>query len=570
MATTGAKIAGTGTSVARGSNTAWTNPGNITANDNTTASCSSGSTGTAYLRASNFGFSIPTGSVINGVTVVVEMAESSAGTEAVTLQLVDDTATAFGTTDGFTANGATLTLYTTGSSTSKWGATLTPAILNDTDFGVYLWYTTAHNTTVDYISIDVDYTPPATGSISVTESGSDTASVNGDVIVQGSFAVTASGSDTAAINGTVVYGATLGSLAATETGSDAAALSGNVPVSGDLAATESGSDTSSLAGLILVNGSLAVQETGSDGIALNGQVVVTGTLDATETGSDTAEIDSRIPPALGSINATETGSDAAALSASVLVSASLSAAETQSDTLDASGVVPISGYVVATDSQDTLAGAGTVLIEGSAGASESGNDSAAIFGSTLSEIIGSLQASESGSDTAEFRPPVEKKKTGGGRSIGYFVPVRDVTFAVSAPPGARAKARKVFCLAAQNVWAFSRTPSVRGSCRSVSVSRSESAVASRNGARSATRFPLVTCGTGAVTQVATGLKRQTPLVKPKEGQSILAGMHGAKHGAIRIKVKAIVNPSDEELIAVAAAIKQQRLKRLQTLTRRFM
>lgn len=311
MTTTGAIIAGTGTSVARSTGTAWTNPGNITANDNTTASCSSGTAGSAYLRASNFGFNIPANSLIQGVTVVVEMAESSAGSELVTVQLVDDTATLIGATRQFTANGTGLTLYTTGSSTDLWGATLTSTIINDTDFGVYVWYTTSHNTTVDYISIDINYEPPRSGSVAANETGSDTAAINGKVRVSGSLSGAEAGSDTAAFQGTVAAAAITGSLAATETGSDTASVQGKVLIIASMAAVEIGADTASFSGAVAITGAVIAQETGSDSAQASGLVLVSGAMSAAEEGEDVFAATVVLPgaPISGYLDASETGQD---------------------------------------------------------------------------------------------------------------------------------------------------------------------------------------------------------------------------------------------------------------------
>lgn len=293
MSTTGAIIAGTGASVTRGAGTAWTNPGNITANDGTTASCTGGSSGAAYLRASNFAFNIPADSLIQGFTVVVEMAESSTGSETVSVQLVGPAGTAIGTAKTFSCNGTALTLYTTGSATDLWGTTgLTAADVNDTDFGVYVWYTTTHNTTVDYISIDVNYEPPRTGTLAATESGSDTASINGDILVQGNFAVTETESDTAALDGFVAASGVTGSLAVTEAGSDSASLAGTVLVQGTFDVLNSTQDSASLVGEVLVQGNFAVTEAGNDTASISGSSlgVVTGSFAITESGADTASI----------------------------------------------------------------------------------------------------------------------------------------------------------------------------------------------------------------------------------------------------------------------------------------
>lgn len=156
---TGQTVCGTGANNAGIGATAWTNPGNITANDNTTASCNAGAS-SQYLVASNFGFSIPAGSTINGITAIIEATEGSGGTENVNAQLQNESGTLFGSSKVVNWSGAGLTQYTYGANNDLWGATITEAIVEDPDFGVRFWYTTAHNTTVDYVSMAIEYTTP--------------------------------------------------------------------------------------------------------------------------------------------------------------------------------------------------------------------------------------------------------------------------------------------------------------------------------------------------------------------------------------------------------------------------
>jgi hypothetical protein len=349
MSTTGDKIAGTGTSVARGANTAWTNPGNITANDGTVASCNSGSGGTAYLRASNFTFNIPANSLIQGFTVKVEMAESSAGAETVRVQLVGAAASLIGTDKTFSANGTGLTVYTTGSGTDLWGTTgLTATDVNDTDFGVYVWYTTTHNTTVDYISIDLNYEPPRTGSLAATETGNDTFTASGTVssaAVTGSMAVSETGADTFSASGNVVV---TGALSATEVGNDSFAASGNVIVSGSLAVSEDGTDAFAASGSVTVSGSFAANETGDDVFEALGNVEVIGSLSVTEQGVDVFEASGTVSSQgiTGSLSATEVGDDSFESAGLVLIYGSMAANESGNDVFSADGTVntqPIAG-----------------------------------------------------------------------------------------------------------------------------------------------------------------------------------------------------------------------------------
>lgn len=109
---------------------------------------------------------------------------------------------------------------------------------------------------------------PITGSLAVTEAGSDSAAASGKVLVQGSLVVT-------------------------ETGQDTFSGSGGSQVSGTLAATETGADTASGSGKVIVAGSLTGAEQGQDVFSgSGGSSTVTGTLAATETGEDVFSADS--------------------------------------------------------------------------------------------------------------------------------------------------------------------------------------------------------------------------------------------------------------------------------------
>jgi len=230
MASTGARIAGTGSSVARGAATAWSNPGNITAQDSTVAECASGSSGSAYLRASNFGFSLPTGAQINGLTVHVRESETGVGNETVYVQIVDASGAPIGSSKTFTASGTTLADATLGASNDLWGTTgLTGADINDSDFGVYIWFLTTHTVQIDAVDITVEYTPVTiTGSFSATEEGADAAALSGGVQVSGVLSVAETGADEPSFAGTVPI---QGGLLATEVGSDTAAFYQTLPAS---------------------------------------------------------------------------------------------------------------------------------------------------------------------------------------------------------------------------------------------------------------------------------------------------------------------------------------------------
>ncbi len=160
MPSTGNILAGTGESVDRAGLTAWTNPGNIVSDNTTDATCNG--TGSDYLVARNFSFSVPAGAEVAGVLVQVEASEHSGGVEPLLAQLQDESAALVGssksTSNEGSISGTAKAVYTYGSTSDLWGATLTPTIVNDADFGVRLWFTTAHDVRIDFVTLAVEYT----------------------------------------------------------------------------------------------------------------------------------------------------------------------------------------------------------------------------------------------------------------------------------------------------------------------------------------------------------------------------------------------------------------------------
>jgi Family of unknown function (DUF6701) len=148
----------------------WNNPNDaVSSNDVYASATVSGST-THYLRCTGYGFSIPIGSTINGITVSVERKASSSGNwgaNDAAMRIVK--AGVIGNTDFST--GTTYpnidTVEDHGSATELWGETWTAADINATNFGAALaatrfaWWGAAITVTVDVIQITVDYTPPS-------------------------------------------------------------------------------------------------------------------------------------------------------------------------------------------------------------------------------------------------------------------------------------------------------------------------------------------------------------------------------------------------------------------------
>ncbi|HEY6162716.1 MAG TPA: T9SS type A sorting domain-containing protein [Bacteroidia bacterium] len=150
----------------------WNSPANVIAQDNSLATCVLTPNGqcfqsncfySRYLYASNFGFNIPTGATIDGVTVDIYRAPGNVNSVAdSSVRLVQNNLPA-GMNKAMAGTWPqTAAYYTYGSASDTWGLILTPADINDMNFGVYLRIYNVNNNTltpfVDHIRITVDYT----------------------------------------------------------------------------------------------------------------------------------------------------------------------------------------------------------------------------------------------------------------------------------------------------------------------------------------------------------------------------------------------------------------------------
>ena len=158
---------------------AWSNPDNAKVSDAVYATASNGGTGgtTHYLKATNFGFSIPSGATIDGILVEIQRAKTSGGNNvnnaardsSVKIVKVDGT---IGTTNkAATAdNWPLIEAYKSyGSSSDLWGETWDDTKINDIDFGVVISASLISDTGtpvagVDHIRITVYYTEAAPAS----------------------------------------------------------------------------------------------------------------------------------------------------------------------------------------------------------------------------------------------------------------------------------------------------------------------------------------------------------------------------------------------------------------------
>ncbi|MBK6929493.1 MAG: hypothetical protein IPH12_01015 [Saprospirales bacterium] len=173
-ANAGPNNAGAGTNVTGVGTVAWTSPGNITTPGSPYAGMSvAGGATTNYLQGAIYGFSIPAGATINGITVVIN--RQSSGVVSPFLQdNIVRLVKGGGITGSNYANtgvnwpnnstpGAGLATATYGGAADLWGTTWTPAEINATDFGVVLSAVNANGglsrtATVDYMQITVTYT----------------------------------------------------------------------------------------------------------------------------------------------------------------------------------------------------------------------------------------------------------------------------------------------------------------------------------------------------------------------------------------------------------------------------
>jgi len=164
MASQGPNNGSTFEDVTGSGNVAWSNPSNAQLSDNSYATSAIKGNYSDYLKATGFGFSIPTGATINGIAVDVERKmSSSAGTIWARYVKMVKAGTIQGN-NNWNSNGwpTSDTYETYGSSTDKWGLTWTPAQINASDFGfAYMALEVDSITTtgsVDHIRITVYYT----------------------------------------------------------------------------------------------------------------------------------------------------------------------------------------------------------------------------------------------------------------------------------------------------------------------------------------------------------------------------------------------------------------------------
>ncbi len=183
------RIAGLGEN--NGSGRIWNNLGNITADDTNYATAAlTGSETSRYLRARNFGFSIPTGATITGITAtVMRQSSSNGGGNSVkdeTIRLMKNLTIVGNNYAGNVDWPTTMTAANYGTGTTDlWGTTWTEADINNANFGMFFRVLNESNNnsrtaSVDYIEITVYYSNPIP---TVTNFTPNNACVNSGTII---------------------------------------------------------------------------------------------------------------------------------------------------------------------------------------------------------------------------------------------------------------------------------------------------------------------------------------------------------------------------------------------------
>ena len=171
MASTGFIIAVSGANVSLGL-TDWTNPGNLTANDNVQVTAVlPNNTNTNYLKGSNFGFAalIPAGSTIDGIEMQFESDRDSATWVDRQIRLSKDGTNPVGDDKSTGAAwGINPSVRTFGGATDLWNTSWTRAEVVSTNFSALIQAGTTGGggtlANLDYIEVNVHYTEAAAAS----------------------------------------------------------------------------------------------------------------------------------------------------------------------------------------------------------------------------------------------------------------------------------------------------------------------------------------------------------------------------------------------------------------------
>lgn len=141
----------------------WTTSSNVYTSDNNYATASISAGGASpMLLVQGFGFAVPSGASILGITVAIERSAGNSGLVDNTIQLLNGSGTPTGSNKSAGAAWPTSdTVATFGSSSDTWSASLTDTDVNSASFGVQIKCTNSAGLSrtayVDYVSITVEY-----------------------------------------------------------------------------------------------------------------------------------------------------------------------------------------------------------------------------------------------------------------------------------------------------------------------------------------------------------------------------------------------------------------------------
>lgn len=168
---------------AAGAGAAWSDPGNAQVSDDAYAATSPGGAATQYLQATNFGFAVPAGAVILGITVDVERTSAAGTVYDASVRIVKG-----GTVSGIDHLNPPTSFWpvadaiaTYGSTLDLWGVGWTPADINAAGFGVAIAATDSFDTAaVDHVTVSVTYSVCGDSLTEGVETCDDGNTSNGD------------------------------------------------------------------------------------------------------------------------------------------------------------------------------------------------------------------------------------------------------------------------------------------------------------------------------------------------------------------------------------------------------
>jgi hypothetical protein len=174
MATAGPNMCGTGSNYNDGGDAPWGNPHNIEADDTNYAITGAMTAGkySQILRAKNFGFAVPSGSVITNVSFTYQRKATTASRIMENNVAMLDASGSPGTNvaDTVTTIADSDENITKSGDGAYWGISLSSSLVNDADFGFQIKVKrnavgTTENARVDYVSCTVTYVMGGTGLI---------------------------------------------------------------------------------------------------------------------------------------------------------------------------------------------------------------------------------------------------------------------------------------------------------------------------------------------------------------------------------------------------------------------